>query len=203
MGIKSILSFSPVYNLFQRLTGAERLRRKIAAEYIRAEPGMRILDIGCGTAEILRFLPTVEYYGFDCSEEYIANARKRFGGRGKFECRRVGEGDLPAEGYFDLVLAIGILHHLDDVEAEKLFQLAAKALKPGGRLLTFDGVYVPGQNRIARWIISHDRGKFVRSPDGYSGIMGRVFADNMIHLRTDLLHIPYHHAILECKKSVS
>ena len=33
---------------------------------------------------------------------------------------------------YDLVLAIGVLHHLDDEQAEEFLNLARSALKPGG-----------------------------------------------------------------------
>jgi len=200
MDIKSILNFPLIYNWFQRLTGAEKFRHKIVTEYIRAEPGNRILDIGCGTAEILRFLPEVEYYGLDCSEKYITDARKQFGTRGKFECKRVADSNLPAEGYFDIVLAIGILHHLDDAEAEKLFQLAARALKPSGRLLTFDGVYTPRQDRIAQWIISHDLGKYIRYAEDYRRLATSTFGDVNVSIQRNMLNVPYTHAIMNCRK---
>jgi len=54
------------------------------------------------------------------------------------------------------------VHHLDDAEATKLFDLARSVLRPAGRLITFDGCYVPGQSPAARWILSRDRGQFVR-----------------------------------------
>ena len=36
---------------------------------------------------------------------------------------------LAERGYFDIVLAFGILHHLDDAEAVQLFRIAHDALK--------------------------------------------------------------------------
>ena len=53
-----------------------------------------------------------------------------------------------------IVLAIGVVHHLDDAEAVKLFQLAHAALKSGGRLVTMDGCYVPKQSRVARHLLA-------------------------------------------------
>ena len=75
-GVRSILSAAVFYDLFQRLVGADSLRETVASDYLLVGPHRRILDIGCGTAEILRFLPDdVEYVGFDASPEYIESAR--------------------------------------------------------------------------------------------------------------------------------
>jgi ubiquinone/menaquinone biosynthesis C-methylase UbiE len=86
-GIRSILSRPTVYDAFQRLMGAQRRRRELATDYIRAQTGDSVLDIGCGTAEILNFLPSVEYFGFDVSKQYIDAAHHRFGQRGHFFAR--------------------------------------------------------------------------------------------------------------------
>src|SRR5262249_60326846 len=94
-------------------------------------------------------------------------ARRRFGGRAEFHCARAGEKSLEGQAEFDIVLALGILHHLDDPEALHLFRLAKQVLEPAGRLFTLDGCYVPNQSRVARWLLSKDRGKNVRTADEY------------------------------------
>ena len=104
----------------------------------------------------------------DISPEYICSAKKRFGSRGRFFCSDVGLATIEEEqGTFDLVLAIGVIHHLDDAQAAKLFDLARLALRPTGRLVTYDGCYVPDQSKIARWFLSHDRGNFIRARAEY------------------------------------
>ena len=85
MNLSEILKFSRIYQLFQKAVGGNNFRKVLADEYIRPHSRMRILDIGCGTAEILDFMPEVDYYGFDLSEDYIAFARKYYGNRGHFE----------------------------------------------------------------------------------------------------------------------
>jgi cyclopropane fatty-acyl-phospholipid synthase-like methyltransferase len=39
---------------------------------------------------------------------------------------------LRSSSHFDIVLAIGVLHHLDDAEVLQLFKIAHAALKNGG-----------------------------------------------------------------------
>lgn len=199
-GIRAVLQTPFVYSLFGWLTGGKRGRTILVRDYIRPQSGDHILDIGCGPADLLPFLPDINYIGFDISPDYINAARKRFGDRATFICEPVTTATLPKQEYFDLVLAIGILHHLNDAEAIQLFHLAHTALRPGGRLITFDGVYVTGQSPIARWIISKDRGQNVRTTEGYLQLAQPVFDRISVNINHKLLRIPYTHLILECTK---
>ena len=197
--LSSLLSFPAGYRLFGSMVGGAAAWRTYLTEYAKPAPGDKILDIGCGPADVLNFLPAVNYTGLDISPEYIGSARKRFGSRGRFCCGDVGLATIEGEqGTFDLVLAIGVIHHLDDAQATRLFDLARRALRPTGRLVTYDGCYVPQQSRIARWLLAKDRGKFVRTREEYLRLARARFSKVEPHLRHDLLRVPYTHLILNC-----
>lgn len=203
-GFRAIFSSALIYNLAQRMVGAEKARHLLVHDYFPSRNSYRMLDIGCGTAEILRHLPaSIDYHGFDASEAYIRQATQLFGSRGTFRAEFVREATLDDLGGFDIVLAFGLLHHLDDHEADILFKLANHALVPGGKLLTIDPAYVDGQNSMAKWVISKDRGQCIRTPEEYTRLARGHFSMINTIVRHDLLHIPYSHCILECKNSVS
>ena len=82
----------------------------------------------------------------------------------------------------------------------QLFQIAHDALKPGGKLVTVDGVWTRDQSQTARWLLARDRGEFVRSDKEYLGIASKVFANVQPSIRYDLLRIPYSHIIMECTR---
>lgn len=197
--IRSLLGLPQAYQLFWTVIGGPARSRTLVEEYIRPRPGNRILEIGCGPGTIVPYLPQSEYVGFDASPEYIARARKKFK-QATFICERVSQYTLPERDYFDLVLALGIVHHLDDSEAQQLFQIAHQALKPGGRLITLDGVWTDRQSSAARYLLAHDRGQFVRSEEAYVKIAGQVFNNINASIRDRLLRIPYTHIILECTR---
>jgi len=201
-GIRGILSHPLIYNLVQNGLGVRRARRTLVDDYIPKKPALRMLDIGCGTAEILEFLPEdIDYTGFDASEDYIAQARKTFGHRGTFFADLVRDSHVHDMQGFDVVLAFGVLHHLDDDEAEKLIDLAASALKPDGILLTVDPCFVLGQSPVARWLIEHDRGQDVRPESGYRHLAERCFSRIDSTPRHDFLHVPYTYLIMRCAQA--
>ncbi|MCC7075139.1 MAG: class I SAM-dependent methyltransferase [Deltaproteobacteria bacterium] len=196
-GLRRVLNDPRIYVVTQRLLTSEARTRRWVDEILRPRAGQRVLDIGCGPADLLRFLPAVVYVGFDSSAEYIAAARARFGTRGRFEHARVDEAALEDLGLFDLVIARGVLHHLDDTEAEQLFRLARRALRPAGRVVTLDACWAEGQHPLARMLIARDRGQNVRDAAGYRALAARVFDDVHAEVRHDLMRVPYTHCSLE------
>ena len=194
-----ILDIPKVFNVFTRIISGDVLT-VFVKDYVRPERGNKILDIGCGPADILSHLPKVEYVGLDMNAAYIDYAQKRYGNKGRFIAQRVSQGLLDAISPlgFDLVLAKGVLHHLPDEEAIQLFEIARTALKPGGRLVTFDGCYVKGQSRLKRFILSRDRGNYVRTREAYFDLASTLFKDINVSIHHDLIRIPYTHIIMEC-----
>ncbi|HZP94400.1 MAG TPA: class I SAM-dependent methyltransferase [Burkholderiales bacterium] len=199
MDLRSLLAHPRFYSCFASAVGGGA-RAQYARQYLRARPGERILDMGCGTADILDYLPAgVDYTGFDLSADYIAAARSRYGERGQFRNEPVDVALAGRLGSFDLAMANGVLHHLDDAGAHSLFELAKRVLAPGGRLVTLDGCFVPGQSRIARFLLSRDRGRFVRNEDEYLRLAHASFGRVAHDVRHDLLRIPYTLIIMECR----
>ncbi len=196
-GIRSILSNPTMYEAVQRIMGAHSLRKYIVEQYVTPHKVERILDIGCGPADILSYLPDIEYYGFDISEQYINEAKSKYGNRGVFSSEYLTSSDLDILPKFDMVILIGVLHHLDDADAANIIGLAHKALGAGGRLVTIDGCLVDGQNPIARKLIQLDRGQNIREEEGYYQLVKSTFKNIDVSIK-HRAWIPYTYCFMEC-----
>jgi len=202
-GLHRILDRAGIYDALQGLLLRKSSRERYVREFIRPFPGCRILDIGCGPAAILAHLPGTigRYTGFDMNPGYIEAARRRWENRGEFFCRKVEAAALPAGEAYDIVLANGIVHHLDDAQAGQLFDIARLALRPDGRLVTYDNVYLEDQHWFARWLIGRDRGKAVRTREAYEALARSRFPGVVSAVLHDTLRVPYTILVMCCTKT--
>jgi len=172
-------------------------RRKIARKYIKRK-NVKILDIGCGPAEILDSLSTEKYYGYDINRNYIDHAKQKYAGRGNFYCKKFTKKEIKKLPMFDHVLLFGILHHLNDNEIKNLITLIKKVVKKGGSIITEDPILIKKQNLIARYIINKDRGNNVRNKKEYLKIFKKYFK----RINNKIYHqkfIPYTWFVMICK----
>ena len=198
---RSVLSHPRVYNALQSLLGGKAGRRVIVS-YLDVKEKDRILDMGCGTAEILSSLPLgVDYTGFDPCLKYIDWAKSRHGSRGSFLHQSI-QNFLAEEhkNIYDKVIAIGLIHHLSDDEIHQLYLTVCHVLKDGGEFFSIDCCYTKNQSMISRFLIDLDRGENVRHLYQYKEFAMQYFEEVIAHHRNDLLRIPYDHALLVCRK---
>lgn len=203
-GIYKALGNPRIYDTFESLIGSKRLRQRLVKEFIKPFPGARLIDVGCGTASILEYLPRdIKYLGFDPKKEYIDRAKQRYGNKGEFICTDVAgfvNNYTRYSNHFDIAIAISLLHHLEDAEAKRVFSIAKDVLVENGRLVTSDSFIAKDQNIMARLIILMDRGQNVRTAEEYLKIANPIFKDVDSHKITDSLRIPYSHFIMSCSK---
>lgn len=201
LDLRFILASPLIYRLFSTMVGQGPARKVYVNDYIRPQAGDRILDIGCGPGDIVEHLPEgIQYFGFDMSPVYINAAQKRFGKRARFMCKQLDEEVIKEQELFDMVIAIGVLHHLDDNDGTRLFQLANHALNPGGRVVTIDPVFYSGQPQLEYWLVSRDRGEYVRYEDDYLRLIPAELKLVKTDMRRGLLRMPYSLLVMECTR---
>ncbi|MBI4101699.1 MAG: class I SAM-dependent methyltransferase [Candidatus Nealsonbacteria bacterium] len=100
------------------------------------QKGERVLDLGCGNG---RYYPVfqekrVDHFGVDNSKELIGIAKNKFPG-GNFQVAEAQ--NLPfAEGFFDKVYSIAVLHHIPSTDLRiKFLKEAQRVLRPGGLII--------------------------------------------------------------------
>lgn len=199
-GLMSVFSNAVIFELFQRLTGTRRCKNRYVS-MIRPERGMKILDIGCGSADILEHLPPdIEYHGYDLQPEYIEYASKKFKGRGKFYCQDVASLDVRGGGSFDVVMVNDTIHHLNNAEAKKVFKTAHSLLKDDGFLSTIDIIKTANQSWLTKTLMSLDRGKNIRTENEYLELLGPDYEISEKHVLNNMHYLPYTSLVLKCTK---
>jgi len=200
-GLQRWLKLPVVYNLFQDLIGGNAMRRRFIRDDVRARPGDKVIDIGCGPAQILPWLPDVDYVGLDLSPAYINAAQLEHGNKGIFVVgdTRTAWNDQRFRDA-DIAIGLGLLHHLDDDEATHCFRFAHQSLKDGGRFLCLDACWIPDQGFLAEKVMGMDRGQNVRNEQAYRDLARGIFDNVTTVIDRKPLRIPYVIVVLECRK---
>jgi 2-polyprenyl-3-methyl-5-hydroxy-6-metoxy-1,4-benzoquinol methylase len=181
------------YELIQNSLGRKKTLRYLAQGPLKTKPGDRVLDVGCGPATIRPFLGDVDYLGMDLNAPHIEKATADYGHMGRFICGNAVTDIESAKGPFDLIICLGLLHHLEDSEARTLLSALSARLSKTGRLVTNDPVYIPRQNFIAKKLNDLDSGQNIRTPEGYKALFVDENTDMQTLVLSGKLNIPYNH----------
>jgi SAM-dependent methyltransferase len=197
MSLKGLLAHPSIYIGLQKMVGADQLRYR-CLDAADIQPGEVVVDVGCGPAYYFDRVPLpVTYHGFDTDATYIDWARRNWGDRGTFH---VGIFDpaaaqqLPAP---DAILLLGLLHHLSDQDSSDLLRLCAEIIAPGGRVVSVDTAFVPGQGRRSRWMSENDRGEHVREPEGFKALARKYFGTVHAEVVSTVSPMPGAHVMMK------
>jgi len=202
MKIANIFDDPRLYELFQFGVARHGTSELIRNQILKPHGVKRVLDFGCGIGYHSKEFIESEYLGIEPLSDCVDKANLMF----KNSKNNFILGDheslksIPDSSY-DLIIALGVLHHISNSVLDKFIEESHRILKVGGRLTTFDPVYHKGQSRISKWVVSQDRGKWVRTADGYLNPIQKVYRHepkNKIY--TNLLKIPYDHIAIEIEK---
>lgn len=126
------------------MTLADAQEAKLAhiASKLSLEPGLKVLDIGCGWGGMAIFLAQrakVEVLGVTLSEEQLALARQRAEAAGvadKVTFELVDYRDLAERGEtFDRIVSVGMFEHVGAPQFETFFRHCARMLVDDGSML--------------------------------------------------------------------
>jgi ubiquinone/menaquinone biosynthesis C-methylase UbiE len=143
--------------------GYGRAIRKELRNRIATRRKVRVLDVGTGlgqnTAFLLRHLSNnSEIWTVDPSEEVLAGARASLGrkaSRVNFVQANAERLDF-ADGFFDVVVSVMVLHHVEDAQA--VLAELSRVLKKAGRLLLVD--YTPEAANRLEFHTRHEKRDF-------------------------------------------
>ncbi|NLY94671.1 MAG: class I SAM-dependent methyltransferase [Myxococcales bacterium] len=142
--VPALSRFGALYDPVVALTCREGIFRPRIIEQLNLRPGLRVLDLGCGTGTlavaIAKAEPGVSVVAVDADESALRRARRKAEEAGVFiEWVRAfaDETGLPCES-FDRVVSTLFFHHLSPEDKWKTLEQARCLLKMGGELHILD-----------------------------------------------------------------
>lgn len=170
MKVTRILEIPLVYRLWM----APWAERKLAPVLARVDLSKvrRVLDVGCGPGTNTPHFRGVDYLGIDINEQYVEQARRRFGKR--FVAADVTEYRVSDEERFDLILVNSLLHHIDGESSHRLLAHLGTLLSDDGRIHVVELV-IPARKGIPRTLAEWDRGEYPRPAAEWRAHFNEVF----------------------------
>jgi ubiquinone/menaquinone biosynthesis C-methylase UbiE len=136
---EAVVDWGRLAPAYPRQTWLERSSVNTALDLLAARPGERLLDIGTGTAELLRLLSRRSERPRDAVGVDPCRAMLDRAGPLPDRWRLVqaaGESLPFGDSEFEIVTTSYVLHVLDPETRHSVLREAARVLKPGGRLLS-------------------------------------------------------------------
>ncbi len=152
------------YDQPQRISAIDKA---LARAKVPINDETRILDIGCGTGDLIELLIKFgqpQITAIDISDETIKYAKKRFANMetARFLTMGVEDMDFPADS-FDLVIGINILQHIIDEQTFcQVIENIMRVVRVGGHILVMDFSPVRAENRRpAPYVIIRSRREYI------------------------------------------
>jgi SAM-dependent methyltransferase len=202
MRLVNLFDNANLYKAFQFAVSRPNTLSVIRNEVLKPEGVQSVLDFGCGIGYHALEFPNANYLGIEPLQSCVKKANDLFSGSGRHFILgdHTSLSKIPDSSY-DLVIAIGVLHHIDDNIMSEFLEESYRILRKGGRLTTFDPVLHPAQTVLSRWVVKRDRGKWVRTESEYSVILTTYFPGIVKQkIYSKLLRIPYDHVSFDLIK---
>jgi len=181
-----LLDIPWVYNLGQKVAESTNQKyRDYILENINAGRGDRILDLGCGTANF-RNMFSGDYFGVDINRKYIEHARlKHSGFFDVMDCTDLSFTD----NYFDHVVSIATLHHMNRHQVKGMLTEALRVCKGGGSVHLLDAVLPSSPYAVLKKIwFRLDRGDYQRTSQHLKSLMNGIGVTDRWSFGKSFLH---------------
>jgi SAM-dependent methyltransferase len=174
----NILERTLVYRAWQAPFAEQKFAPVLEKNDLRA--ARRVLDVACGPGTNTGHFADVDYLGIDINENYIRDARQKYGRDFMaVDARRL---DNVSREPFDFILVNSFLHHLDNKDVFDVLWSLDSRLSADGHIHILELV-LPENRSIARLLAHWDRGDFARPLPEWQTLFSKIF--------TQVLFQPY------------
>jgi cyclopropane-fatty-acyl-phospholipid synthase len=172
------------------LEQAQRAKHELALRKLALEPGMRVLDIGCGWGA--HALHAARNFGVDVVGVTLAVEQVEYGRKRVAEAGLSSQVELRLQDYrqvddgpFDAISSIGMFEHVGWDRTSEFFAQVRRLVRPGGRVL-LHSITKPDARKPRR-----RRAQFIYRyifPDGELQPVGRI-VDHMQRADLDVIEV--------------
>lgn len=143
------------------IIGNQAPTRRFFRDHVKVGSDDRVLDVCCGTGDFAEMVGASEYYlGIDANREFIASAKRRFGGDAsrQFSVMDATRMQFPSRS-FDKVLFVNALHHFPESLVTPMLKEMARVVR--GEVIILD-LHKETPSPVRRFLMACDRGDHVR-----------------------------------------
>jgi ubiquinone/menaquinone biosynthesis C-methylase UbiE len=169
---------TPLYDLLIKWIMQEETFKLKLIENANIQPGMKILDLGCGTGTltlmIKRAYPDANITGLDGDAEVLDIARKKSRGVDVQWDEGLASSLPYPDSIFDRVVTSLVMHHLTTDDKRRAFKESYRVLKPQGQLHVLD--FGAPHSPLGSFITTYMR-RLEEVADNFDGLIPRFMAE--------------------------
>lgn len=158
LGIKIItLNYLVVKNLINKYKGKPK----------------KVLDLGSGNGYLSTLFTSNGYLGYEIDSKLVNEAKFNYP---KYHFRVGDITKIDIGRKFDLILIIGVIHHLNDEQFDSVLKVINRHIDKKGKILIIEAIPpISKYNFVGKLIRNMDRGNYVRSMISYKSKLNKKF----------------------------
>ncbi len=147
--------------------------KKIIKKEVLVKRNIKVLDIGCGTGILSPLFEKTSYVGIDTDASLVKFASQKY--HHTFKCMSADNLKFP-KNYFDAVVVIGVIHHLNSKTSKKALAQIKKVLNKRGEVLLIEAIPpIYAFNILGKFLRFFDEGHFIMKYEEYCDLFKKYF----------------------------